>query len=52
MLLRSQKGQLKGYLSALQDSYSSFLDNQEIQHLEDDLNQKYVGIGIKLITEK
>jgi carboxyl-terminal processing protease len=46
-----QKGQLKGYVSALQDPYSTFLDNQEIQHLEDDLNQKYVGIGIKLITE-
>jgi len=46
-----QKGQLKGYVSALQDPYSTFLDNQEIQHLEDDLNQKYVGIGIKLIAE-
>jgi len=46
-----QKGQLKGYVSALQDPYSTFLDHQEIQHLEDDLNQKYVGIGIKLISE-
>jgi carboxyl-terminal processing protease len=46
-----QKGQLKGYVSALQDPYSTFLDHQEIQHLEDDLNQKYVGIGIKLIAE-
>ena len=46
-----QKYQLKGYVSALQDPYSTFLDHQEIQHLEDDLNQKYVGIGIKLIAE-
>ncbi len=46
-----QKGQIKGYVSALQDPYSTFLDNQEIQKLEDKLNQKYVGIGIKLINE-
>jgi len=46
-----QKGQLKGYVSALQDPYSIFLDNQEIHKLEDELNQKYVGIGIKVTTE-
>jgi carboxyl-terminal processing protease len=40
------QGQLKGIVESLDDPYSEYLPKDENQQFQDDLNKRYVGIGV------
>ena len=39
-------GALEGYVAAVGDEYTEYLDESEIQDLETDINGSYVGVGL------
>lgn len=39
-------GALEGYVAAIGDEYTEYLDKSEIQDLETDINGSYVGVGL------
>lgn len=41
---------IKGMLSALNDPYSAFLDSDEAQSLDDELNGAFIGIGVEIVS--
>ncbi len=39
-------GALEGYVAAVGDEYTEYLDEEEIQALQEDVNGSYVGVGL------
>jgi carboxyl-terminal processing protease len=42
-----EEGELSGLVSAIQDPYTAYISKQEDSKFQDDLNQRYEGVGIK-----
>jgi carboxyl-terminal processing protease len=46
------EGEIRGYVAALNDPYSEYLSSEEWAKFENDLNERYVGVGIRFSNKE